>query len=194
MKTISLVIVILILFYKDYSEKPMKTFQNANCFIDTTINNITLLKDLSPVFGDIESSFINCEPDCRMTVYNIDTTEMLELFFYPGRLKNECSYFKISKCTPTKNKEIKIIKNKSFITGNGIKLFDNYNKIISYFKGLHIIEKTIDNTTTVTYFGDMQEKSKCSYNSGKYDFSLYMSKYTFKQNKLISFEFGFVYP
>ena len=99
MKTIGLMFFILLLFYANYYEKPMRFSENDNCFIDTTIdNNITLLDDLSFVFGDLESSFVNCEPDCRKTFYNVDTTEMLELFFYPGRLKNESYYIKVSEC------------------------------------------------------------------------------------------------
>jgi len=177
-------------FNRDIISQNIK--ESKSCFLDTTLNNLVLLNDLTPIVGNIQLN--NCDPDCRKTYFNLSKSELLEIFFYPGRINNQCSYFKVSipEINSTENYDILDLKN--FITGEGVTLLSDYDNILSLFTNDNIDIQHKNQLTIVTYLGYKQKSINCDIISEKYDLSLYQSKYIFKDNKLISFEFGFIYP
>jgi hypothetical protein len=198
MKKLSHISVILIMILiTDYVNTDNVTGQekhNINkesCLIDTSINNFVLLRDLTPVIGELH--FENCEPDCRKQYYNSDTTEILELYFYPGREKEQCSYFKVFECNQEakKNNNIEVLQTKRFVSGKGIKISDNYEYIFSLFKQQKISINKTGTMKSIVFYGADQD-TICNFNN--YETSLYIGKYFFINDKLVSFEFGFEYP
>lgn len=164
-------------------------------FIDTSVDNIVLLEDLTPILGGLESEFEfeDCDPNCRKIYYNLDSTEILELFFYPGRIKGQCSSFMISQNNNQieKPNNISVLPVKRFISGKGIKLFATFSSIITLFDSLKINIQRTDTSEIITYLGSQQNTNS---QLKKYEIDLYRSRYIFKNKKLVSFEFGFDYP
>lgn len=176
-----------------FSNYQIDKWESKDCFLDISINSIEIGKDLTPVLG--LEKLDNCEPNCRKVFYNKDKTEMLELFFYPGRVMNHCSYIRVTKIDSLSLREDPdILKDKNFISGLGINLTSSYQEIISLFDKESISIQEKKHLTFITYYGFMQEKSDCITSLENDDFTHYKSEYVFSNNLLISFEFGFVYP
>lgn len=162
-----------------------------NCFLDLKINEFKIGTDISQIIGNLE--FSNCEPNCKLIFYNQDTTEKIEILFYPGRLKNVPSYFKVSKVLNTHDTTLNVLFQNNFITEYGIKLSESYDDIIKIFNNLDINIEKKEYKKSITYLG-LDQADSCKFNTSFSDFCLYKSKYIFENNLLISFEMGFIYP
>jgi len=83
-----------------------------------------------------------------------------------------------------------------FISGSGIKLLDSLNKVESLFiNEIFTIEQN-ENFTILMYDGSKQIESSCKtyLENRNIHLTLYRSKFTFENNILIDFEFGYIYP
>jgi hypothetical protein len=164
-----------------------------NCFCDSSINNLKLESDLSPFLTNLQLD--GCDPDCRKKYFNADKTETLELFFYPGRINNHCSYFKVSLASTQPDADYEQLPDDQFISGSGIKLLDTFEKVRSLLNNEIITIEKKGNITIITFDGSKQNESRCKayFDTRHIDISLYRSIFTFKNEILIAFEFGYDY-
>lgn len=164
-----------------------------NCFCDSSINNLKLESDLSPFLTNLQ--LVDCDPDCRKKYFNADKTETLELFFYPGRIINHCSYFKVSLASAQLPADYEQLPDDHFISGSGIKLLDSLDKVKSLFNNEIITIQQNGNITILTFEGPKQNESWCKayFDIRHIDVTLYRSIFTFKNKILIAFEFGYDY-
>jgi hypothetical protein len=192
-------ITIVVIFFFLIIKFPVKSqvINDSNeidkCFCDSSINNLKLENDLLPFLTDLQLD--DCDPDCRKKYFNADKTEILELFFYPGRIINQCSYFKVALASNQLPANYGQLPDDHFISSSGIKLLDSLDKVKSLFKNDIITIEQNGNFTILTFEGSKQNESRCkiySVDRNKY-IILYTSKFTFKNNILIAFEFGYNY-
>jgi hypothetical protein len=164
-----------------------------NCYCDSSINNLKLETDLSPFLTSLQ--LVDCDPDCRKKYFNADKTETLELFFYPGRIINHCSYFKVSLAPAQLSADYEQLPDDHFISGSGIRLLDTLDKIRSMFNNENISIEQNGNITILRFEGSKQNESWCKayFDIRHLDITLYRSVFTFENKILIAFEFGYDY-
>nr|NQU90703.1 hypothetical protein [Bacteroidota bacterium] len=162
----------------------------SDCLVDTNVNSYALEKDLTQLIGDIDNG--NSDPNFNYILYNNDLTEKLIFFFYPGRIKNHCSYFVVEGINIS-DSTVKIVDCEHFISGNGIKLGSDIEEVKSKLN-MNFVKTSLNNDTIVFDYLVKLNNEDCINVSSKYNFPYYSAKYVFIRNIIVEFRFGFVYP
>jgi hypothetical protein len=159
------------------------------CSLDVKINNFELLQDLSILLDlKIES---DCYPDCRLSFYNVDSTERLSILFYPGSSAYHGSFFIVEQVHNSNLKLVGLSSADKFISGNGVSIGQNISTVRSILYPFKI-EETYSNDTTLIEFS--VNKVICEVLNDKYNMSEYSARYIFINESLVRFDFGFNYP
>jgi len=160
---------------------------------DISINDIFIIKPFD--FSVLGIDSINVKITDKKLPYvqllNKTGSQLLTLIIFPGNPKNTYSRFRVELNNNTEdNKNIKIKNIEYFKTGKGIKLGITIKKLKELL-GREYIEKKNKNKIIVEYLIKDYKKSQfLKY----YNFPEYHSKYIFKNDVLICFEYGFTYP
>ena len=178
---------------------PLILFGQAKVFVpDETISNISLVDSTSalkklPKLSQI-SYLDTCEtiPWRNIKFYNRDSSEILTLIIYPGA-SNHCFYvFIVTKASEYGDKcKIYNLPDKFFITESGIKIGLNKSELLAV-KGAPSQIKTEQGNEILCYEINLLESKTTRLSN--YCMPEYYAYYTFKQSRLIKFEFGFTYP
>ena len=131
-------------------------------------------------------------PFANYKFYNKDSTEILTLVVYPGSYKNCFYVFNVSKANLQHEKGIIYsLTDRFFVTESGIKIGMTKSELIA--NKVSSDSQSIVNGVEILGF-------KINYNNNsaeifkRYSMPEYYADYTFKQNRLVVFEFGFTYP
>lgn len=169
--------------------------QNADSVChDTTINRMIVLRNSFSIeknLGDIVSK-LNKDKDLPEVYFkNKSGTECLRLIFFPGDAKNIISLFEVSKVglinKPSKSWQSNF---SSFFTESGIKLGMTMSDVVG--KKGNNFKKTSNGGLIVLRFSIDEKRDPKFLNT--YNMPLYIAEYTFKNNLLVKFIFGFEYP
>ena len=154
---------------------------------DTTINKKIYLLNRASIekeIGDVMPK-LNKEKDLP-DVYFLSSNgkEYLRLIFLPGGFKNGFGVFEVGYSSSKMNKKERV-KFRSFYTEKGVKLGMTKTKFLSIM-GTHI--KRVKGTYVLKI-----DKANDPFLE-MYNMPIYEAKYSFKNNHLIKFSFGFDYP
>ncbi len=165
---------------------------------DETISNIRLVDSTSalkkyPKLNQLAYTQTDeTNPFANFKFYNKDSSEILALIIYPGAYKN-CFY--VFNVTKTSNVQVKFkvysLPDNFFITESGIKIGLTKSELLA-IKGTPFQIKTEQGNEILCYkINSFDSDTKIL---SKYNMPEYYADYTFKQSRLIKFEFGFTYP
>lgn len=151
---------------------------------DSTINSKLHLRNTNSIidaFGDISNNVIENQSEAPYTyVLNSKGNEYLKMLIWYGDPKNMYSYFIVGYSTDSIKKQSKIsLKVAKFETENDVKLGMLMGTLIG-MKGNTELRNKENDLEVLTYL--------------KPDNELYESKYYFKNDSLVKYSFGFVYP
>ena len=173
--------------------------QTAKVFVpDETISNIRLVDSTSalkkyPKLNQVSYSN-TCEtiPWRNIKFYNKDSSEILTLIIYPGGYKHCFYVFTVTKASNDEDKcKIYALPDKFFITESGIKIGLTKSELLA-IKGEPFQIKTEQGNEILCYEINLLESKTTRLSN--YCMPEYYAYYTFKQSRLIKFEFGFTYP
>jgi hypothetical protein len=167
---------------------------NINSNNDTTVGGEIILRDdisIEKNFGDLMKKLDLSKDIPDVYIANKSGSEYLRLGFYPGDAKNIFSFFEISKASIVgKNQQISQSSFTSFITESGIGLNMSQKELVRK-KGKRYKETKLPNGIKLRY--EVSEKTDRSF-LGRYKMPLYFAEYSFENDKLVKFIFGFEYP
>ena len=161
---------------------------------DTTINGQLFLCNPSSIkthFGNI-MPLLDKNTDLP-DVYILNNTEQqyLRMIFHPGNVINSISEFEIGLVSDL---SLKVKKNsssfESFDTEQQITLGMTKEELLK-IKGINYSERIKNDVLSITYVIDNYNKSPFL---KKYNMPIYVAEYWFKDDKLIKYHFGFLYP
>lgn len=146
-------------------------------YYDSTLNGMRLrdVQSVEKVIGT-KDNMIDSQ-DERTEVININGDQLLTMTFHPGDIVNQFSQFKIE-YNSKKVKSIYKIGDKEFVSGKGIRLGINEQKLVAALGQPK--EKKADNGFVVYHY--------------KQEDGLYFGHYWFKNGRLERFWFGEEYP
>lgn len=121
-----------------------------------------------------------------------DKKQLLQLIVHPGDINNQVSMFRLNYIDQS-NKNSKVLKLKDFETEKGIKLGINKSLLISKLGDCYVSSDSTANSITISYYLETPNDSKSGLLKNN-NLPLYSAIYEFKEDRLISFEFGFENP
>jgi hypothetical protein len=187
MKTIYLIIGLLNFGLLNGQDFSVDMTVNQIDILDATSVRLKLKADTSKIdlsFASRDSTF----PDVKLV--NQKGDQLLTMIFHPGDSKYQFSEFKVSSVNKMSDDLVTIkLKEEKLKTGNGIVLGIKISDLL----------KLLGNPTT-TLTGKGQDilvykiTNRDSSILKKYRQTEYYASYKFKGDKLVEFQFGFVYP
>ncbi|MHB8844235.1 MAG: hypothetical protein ACYC7L_05740 [Nitrospirota bacterium] len=160
---------------------------------DISVSGI-YLSDPDSIRKMLGTSVTPVEPDNDFpiaVVCNSKSTEVLTLVFHYGSYRDSYSEFRVRSISKRPPNCIDSPKGGNhFITGKGIRLGISKRELINIL-GSGYSEKKEDHLIILQYKTDNVDTSRFIQ---KYDWSLYYGSYYFSKDKLVKFEFGFIYP
>jgi hypothetical protein len=157
---------------------------------DTTINSICL-ENVSCIENNILFNgvlFNEFIPEIRLLTN--DKKQTLIISIHPGSLLKEFAQFRVIYTKNDTKPTDLVIRENVFITESGIKLGISLDKLLN-IKGKPTIRNEKEGLSILCYRIDNIKSSnflKC------YNMPEYVAEYVFKDNHLITFKFGFIYP
>ncbi|MDY0078501.1 MAG: hypothetical protein RBR87_14635 [Bacteroidales bacterium] len=190
---VPIILVLINLLYVEYND--LLSFATQNSWLesndqpmfDLAIDSIELEET---VFMD--DYFSQCDPDCRLFFLNTDCTEKLTLYFYPGRNSNVPSYFKVSLNENSIN-SFQALEVSRFISSKNVSLGIAKDTLLSYLTYPQSTQIDHETSDTIEFFISRNADYYIS-QLNKYNYPAYKAKYIFRNNELIEFEMGFIYP
>jgi hypothetical protein len=165
---------------------------NVPASVDLTLNGISLydIESQEKIIGK-GVKFIDDKDTSPSTTFMSSTgNEYLKLFTHYGGI-GEVAEFEVSYSTDTKTNVPKLKQFKKFVSEKGIRLGMSKSKLLSIL-GEPTEEKSLANSVTLMYrIEDYENKNEFL---SCYGMPIYYGNYTFKNNKLSKFRFGFEYP
>lgn len=145
------------------------------------------LHDSDSIINSIGDQMPNLNRDAAFPSVQIanEYGEILELIFHPGSVKNEFSRFHVF----VKPSTVINGKGNHYTTESGIELGMS-REYLRNLKGKNYVQSTNNGRTTLTYTFDDCESDFLK----KYNELSYSAVYTFEDNILVEYEFGFDYP
>ncbi|WP_298320816.1 hypothetical protein [uncultured Aquimarina sp.] len=152
--------------------------------IDSCISGVYFKNssDIINRFGDLSQLIVSLPNDFpQIGILSKDSLETLMLSAWPGDGKNEFRYYKI-KNYEERTLDITYIQSEisSFISCEGIKLGLNKESVVELM-GNNYVKQQLKDLKIEIYL----------YENPEY---LYQAKYYFSNDKLVEFEYGYVYP
>ena len=161
---------------------------------DTTINKKLVLRNWQSIereFGDIMSLVKDSDDGPFVYFKNKTGTEYLKMYFFPGNIVNEFSFFEIGKMSDKVKPLVHESKFKSFYTESGIGLGITKAQLIA-IKGDFFRDSTKNGFTILKYEIDNSGNSK--YLKRHKEFA-YLAEFFFDHHgRLARIRFGFEYP
>ena len=157
---------------------------------DTVIGQISLInsENVDTYLGENVMEKLADEVIPYSNVISRDSKQQLTFYFHPGRVKKEFSEFEVSYLT-RKDRNARVIKEKEFITENGIKL----GMTMGEFRSIKGEPDTITNGKTTIFHYQIDDFENSEFLK-KYNMPIYYADYKFKNGYLNEFRFGFQYP
>ena len=157
---------------------------------DTVIGQISLInsENVDTYLGENVMEKLADEVIPYSNVISRDSKQQLTFYFHPGRVKKEFSEFEVSYLT-RKDRNARVIKEKEFITENGIKL----GMTMGEFRSIKGEPDTITNGKTTIFHYQIDDFENSEFLK-KYNMPIYHADYKFKNGYLNEFRFGFQYP
>jgi hypothetical protein len=172
--------------------------KNAEFRPDETISGIRFNDSISalkrcPNLNKLPYSQTDTDgPFANYKFYNKDSTEILTLVIYPGSYKNCFYVFNVCKANLQHEKGIIYsLPDRVFVTESGIKIGMIKSELIG-IKGRSDSQSIVNGLEILGF--------KINYNNNsaeifkRYSMPEYYANYSFKQDRLVEFEFGFTYP
>ncbi len=171
----------------------IERLKNKNCdflYPDNSINGIILKnsKSADQVIG-IDNKIDEKE---QYHFYSLMDTETLTLTQHPGDGKNQISVFSVSNSTKAKY-GYKQLKVETFQTEKGIKLGLSKQQVVDKLGNCYTVVESTENCIEIYYRIENPKDSKTKILKSN-NMPIYYATYTFCDDKLIYFEFGFEYP
>ena len=157
---------------------------------DTVIGQISLInsENVDTYLGENVMEKLADEVIPSSNVISRDSKQQLTFYFHPGGVKKEFSAFEVSYLT-RKDRNARMIKEKEFITENGIKL----GMTMGEFRSIKGEPDTITNGKTTIFHYQIDDFENSEFLK-KYNMPIYYADYKFKNGYLNEFRFGFQYP
>ena len=179
MKILMLLLIIILAYKKSFSQFEPDTSINKKVYL---LNSKSIKKE----FGDLMSSLNKNEslPDIYFSSKN--NHEYLRLIFHPGDFKNSFAMFEVGYISP-KIRVNNILKYEKFYTEHNIRLGMSRKSFLNIMKN-HVKKMKVEDS----YILRLENANNPFLEM--YGLPVYEAKYTFKNNLLINFYFGFEYP
>jgi hypothetical protein len=182
----------------EYDGGTSNIFKQTPLFVDTSVIDIFLSnpKQSEKILGNKISLIIydgSSDNDFlpHVNYYNKSKKEILTLVSFPGGIKNSFQEIYIRYAKNSEKEFVNHLNNiPFFITGKGIKLGISKKSLISLLGDNYKIGS--DNNIEILSY-TFEEGNYHSF-LDEYGLPLYYGMYTFKNDKLINFSFGFEYP
>lgn len=157
---------------------------------DIQINNLELVNPDSVIsnIGSLKGLVLEDENLPHVSFFNKDETQELMLILFPGSGYNDVYQFKVKYNLVKIRDSDKILNDSNFKTESGIKLGITKSELIKIKGNSYLMS---DNNNIIQY--QITESDNQNFLQ-KYNLPIYYSKYTFVNDKLQDFEFGFEYP
>ena len=173
--------------------KPLKKIKQVPCEEDNykpdiEVNNVILGDQESVInkFGTLRDKIIEKEELPHVSFLNKDKTQKLKMVLFPGSGQNDVYQFCVEYVQKNSNGKILVLDDNEFYTESGIKLGIMEEELIR-IKGT-----PYRNNNDEIEYRILNYETSCFLR--KYNLPEYFAIYTFKNNKLIKFHFGFTYP
>lgn len=157
---------------------------------DTSINSICLLNVSCIDDNDIFKTASFDEFVSEMRILTRDKEQVLVISIYPGSLKREFAHFQVSYAKDNMKSTELISMDSIFVTESNIKLGMCLEKLLT-IKGIPNDRWENENMNILSYRIDDFNNSDFLKH---YNMPQYEAKYVFKDNHLVTFEFGFPNP
>lgn len=132
------------------------------------------------------------QADIPMAVFaSTDGRQSLTVFTHPGEV-GEIAEFRVSYVSGAESPVRRLAGIKKFITGKGINLGMSQSQVTSIL-GAPSNQQSKENLATFNYRIEGVELNKSKF-LAYYNMPIYYGIYKFKNNRLVSFQFGFEYP
>jgi hypothetical protein len=132
------------------------------------------------------------DADIPMAVFSsADNLQFLTVFTHPGG-SGEVSEFQVSNSSDTKHLANPLAKIKRFVTGRGIQLGFTKSRVTSIL-GAPLHQRSKGRFITFEYRLEEKEQTASEF-LAHYNMPIYYGVYTFKNDHLLEFKFGFEYP